>query len=226
MIQLRSGSLFTVNDLSRKQTKLSMPIGKAKFKVDPRRKLMRRFQVRTTTAIVGVRGTEFVMGAGEGQTSMLTLSGAVEMASVEAPAVKVQVNIGQASKLVVGKAPTPPFSVPPELRASIAEGDSTESFEVVSFLRLKTLRRPLQNKSRSRTRKMNRNKTPKKRTTPRKNALMRLPRKTTRFLKMRSRRWEIPLWMDLQSKLRNWRSRRKSRSTLENWTRSMTCLKR
>ena len=133
VIQLRSGSLFTVNDLSRKQTKLSMPIGKAKFKVDPRRKLKRRFQVRTTTAIVGVRGTEFVMGAGEGQTSMLTLSGAVEMASVEAPAVKVQVNIGQASKLVVGKAPTPPVSVPPELRASIAEGDSTESFEVVSF---------------------------------------------------------------------------------------------
>ena len=73
------------------------------------------------------------MGAGEGQTSMLTLSGAVEMASVEAPAVKVQVNIGQASKLVVGKAPTPPVSVPPELRVSIAEGDSTESFEVVSF---------------------------------------------------------------------------------------------
>jgi len=133
VIQLRSGSLFTVNDLSEKQTKLSMPIGKAKFKVDPKRKLKRGFQVRTTTAIIGVRGTEFVMGAGEGQTSMLTLSGAVEMASVEAPAVKVRVNIGQASKLVVGKAPTPPVSVPPELRTSIAEGDSTESFEVVSF---------------------------------------------------------------------------------------------
>ncbi len=103
VVQLRSNSLFSLDGVEQQETKIRMPVGKAQFKIDPNRAVKRRFQVRTTTAIVGVKGTEFVMGAGDGQTSMLTLSGTVEMASVEAPKVQVEVNAGEASKLEVGR---------------------------------------------------------------------------------------------------------------------------
>ncbi len=133
VIQLRSNSLFSLDQLGEEETQIRMPVGKAQFRVDPNRRIKRRFVVRTPTAVVGVKGTEFVMGAGDGATSMLTLSGTVEMASAEAPKVQIAVSAGQASKLEVGSAPTPPVSVPPELQASIVESDSAETFTAVSF---------------------------------------------------------------------------------------------
>ena len=84
VIQLRSNSLFSLDQLGEEETQIRMPVGKAQFRVDPNRRIKRRFVVRTPTAVVGVKGTEFVMGAGDGATSMLTLSGTVEMASAEA----------------------------------------------------------------------------------------------------------------------------------------------
>ena len=57
-------SLFTVNEVNEVETKLAIPIGKAAFRVDPERRLKRRFEVRTVTAVIGVRGTDFVMGVG------------------------------------------------------------------------------------------------------------------------------------------------------------------
>ena len=134
IIQLRAGSLFTVNEVNEVETKLVIPIGKAAFRVDPKHRLKRRFEVRTVTAVIGVRGTDFVMGVGgDGQTSMLTLSGTVEMSSSEISIIQVQVNEGQASKIEVGKAPTPPISIPPELQSFITTSDSAESFELIDF---------------------------------------------------------------------------------------------
>ena len=66
-------------------------------------------------------------------TRLLTLAGSVEMAAVVAPEIKVEVSIGEASKLDVGKAPTPPISVPPALQNSIVESDSADTFGEVSF---------------------------------------------------------------------------------------------
>ncbi len=133
IIQLRAGSLFTVNEVNEVETKLAIPIGKAAFRVDPERRLKRRFEVRTVTAVIGVRGTDFVMGVGDGQTSMLTLSGTVEMSSSEISVIQVQVNEGQASKIEVGKAPTPPISIPLELQSFITSSDSAESFQLIDF---------------------------------------------------------------------------------------------
>ena len=42
-------------------------------------------------------------------------------------------SIGEASKLDVGKAPTPPITVPPALQNSIIESDSVDTFGEVSF---------------------------------------------------------------------------------------------
>ena len=74
-----------------------------------------------------------MMGTSGASTSLLTLDGAVEMAAVAAPEIKVEVSIGEASKLDVGKAPTPPITVPPALQNSIVESDSSDTFGEVSF---------------------------------------------------------------------------------------------
>ena len=136
-IWLRVDTLFKVNSLDLDQTEVEMPTGKARFKIkrklNRKKKQRRKFNVRTVTALVGVRGTEFVMGTSGASTSLLTLVGSVEMAAVAAPEIKVEVSIGEASKLDVGKAPTPPISVPPALQNSIVESDSADTFGEVSF---------------------------------------------------------------------------------------------
>ena len=136
-IRLRVDTLFKVNSLDLDQTEVEMPTGKARFKIKRKlnwkKKQRRKFNVRTVTALVGVRGTEFVMGTSGASTSLLTLAGSVEMAAVAAPEIKVEVSIGEASKLDVGKAPTPPITVPPALQNSIVESDSADTFGEVSF---------------------------------------------------------------------------------------------
>ena len=136
-IRLRVDTLFKVNSLDLDQTEVEMPTGKARFKIkrklNRKKKQRRKFNVRTVTALVGVRGTEFVMGTSGASTRLLTLAGSVEMAAVAAPEIKVEVSIGEASKLDVGKAPTPPITVPPALQNSIVESDSADTFGEVSF---------------------------------------------------------------------------------------------
>ena len=136
-IRLRVDTLFKVNSLDSDQTEVEMPTGKARFKIkrklNRKKKQRRKFNVRTVTALVGVRGTEFVMGTSGAATRLLTLAGSVEMAAVAAPEIKVEVSIGEASKLDVGKAPTPPITVPPALQNSIVESDSADTFGEVSF---------------------------------------------------------------------------------------------
>ena len=136
-IRLRVDTLFKVNSLDLDQTEVEMPTGKARFKIkrklNRKKKQRRKFNVRTVTALVGVRGTEFVMGTSGASTRLLTLAGSVEMAAVAAPEIKVEVSIGEASKLDVGKAPTPPISVPSALQNSIVESDSADTFGEVSF---------------------------------------------------------------------------------------------
>ena len=136
-IRLRVDTLFKVNSLDSNQTEVEMPTGKARFKIkrklNRKKKQRRKFNVRTVTALIGVKGTEFVMGTSGASTSLLTLDGSVEMAAVAAPEIKVEVSIGEASKLDVGKAPTPPITVPPALQNSIVESDSADTFGEVSF---------------------------------------------------------------------------------------------
>ena len=45
----------------------------------------KRFKVRTVSAVVGVRGTEFVVAATEDSTNVLTVTGEVTLASAELP---------------------------------------------------------------------------------------------------------------------------------------------
>ena len=137
VIHLSSRSFFEVDDVNAEQSKIALLTGKGQFKI-PKKKLSKkrkkpRFKVRTVTAVVGVRGTEFVMGTGNEQTSLLTLSGEVTMAPVSAPDIEVVIPQNQASTVVQGAAPTKPVTVPPETRANIVSSDSSETFKQVSF---------------------------------------------------------------------------------------------
>ena len=137
VIHLSSRSFFEVDDINAEQSKIALLTGKGQFKI-PKKKLSKkrkkpRFNVRTVTAVIGVRGTEFVMGTGNEQTSLLTLSGEVTMAPISAPDIEVVIPQNQASTVVQGAAPSKPVTVPPETRANIVSSDSSETFKQVSF---------------------------------------------------------------------------------------------
>ena len=142
-IKLGSRSFFGLDNLTEDQTQVSLLTGKGQFKVTPgksARKPLRqkgkrrnRFKIRTVTAVVGVRGTEFVLGTSGSQTNLLTISGLVTIAPVEAPEIEVEVPENQASQVQQGLAPTPPIPVAAEIQEQIIQEDSPQVFNVVDY---------------------------------------------------------------------------------------------
>jgi len=142
-IKLGSRSFFGLDNLTEDQTQVSLLTGKGQFKVIPRKsarkplrqkgKRRNRFKIRTVTAVVGVRGTEFVLGTSGSQTNLLTISGLVTIAPVEAPEIEVEVPENQASQVQQGLAPTPPIPVAAEIQEQIIQEDSPQVFNVVDY---------------------------------------------------------------------------------------------
>jgi hypothetical protein len=135
-IELFSKSFFVVSNVNAEQSSVYMPTGKARFKITAKkrvRKGRRAFRLRTANAMIGVKGTDFVVGASDGDTSLLTLSGAVSFASLAAPDVEVEVGSNQASKIQASKPPTVPIDVPPQVREEVIQGDTTKAFENIEF---------------------------------------------------------------------------------------------
>ena len=142
-IKLGSRSFFGLDNLTEDQTQVSLLTGKGQFKVTPRKsarkplrqkgKRRNRFKIRTVTAVVGVRGTEFVLGTSGSQTNLLTISGLVTIAPVEAPEIEVEVPENQASQVQQGLAPTPPIPVSAEVQEQIIQEDSPQVFNVVDY---------------------------------------------------------------------------------------------
>ena len=142
-IKLGSRSFFGLDNLTEDQTQVSLLTGKGQFKVTPRKsarkplrqkgKRRNRFKIRTVNAVVGVRGTEFVLGTSGSQTNLLTISGLVTIAPVEAPEIEVEVPENQASQVQQGLAPTPPIPVAAEIQEQIIQEDSPQVFNVVDY---------------------------------------------------------------------------------------------
>ncbi|MCP4755352.1 MAG: FecR domain-containing protein [Proteobacteria bacterium] len=134
-ITLYSVSFFTVSNVTKEKSEVFLPAGKAKFKIKrlELKKRSRRFRLRSTNALIGVKGTEFVIGVSGGDTNLLTLEGAVSMASIAAPEIEVEIPQYQASQIKQNKRPTAPVFVPPEVRKKIVEADSPEVFKSVTF---------------------------------------------------------------------------------------------
>ena len=135
-VNLFSNTFFVISEVEQEADNVFMPIGKAHFtvkKIKPIQKNKKRFRLRTANALIGVKGTEFVVGVGDGDTSLLTLSGSVSLANIEAPDVEVTVQVNQASQIQQSSTPTSPVVIPPAVQQSIITGDSAQSFNEVQF---------------------------------------------------------------------------------------------
>ena len=103
-------------------------IGKSKL-----RRKKKRFNVRTVSAILGVRGTEFVVAASGDSTNLLALSGEVTLASPEVPDYEIPVLANEVSHVREGSGPSEPVKVSPEERDKITKSEGTNSFQEVQF---------------------------------------------------------------------------------------------
>ena len=93
----------------------------------------KRFKVRTVSAVVSVRGTEFVVAATEDSTNVLTVTGEVTLASAELPGFEVVLPKSSISRVSEGSAPSQPVVVPPSEQQQIVESGNVDGFEEVEF---------------------------------------------------------------------------------------------
>jgi len=93
----------------------------------------KRFSIRTVSALVGVRGTEFVVGTSDESTKVLGLSGEVTLASPEVPDYEVPILANQASHVNEGSGPSVPVTIPSAESEKIVSGEGVESFKEVKF---------------------------------------------------------------------------------------------
>ena len=109
IIELTSRAFFRMGKITRQTSSISLLTGKARFKIKGKLKKKskrKRFQIRTVTALVGVKGTDFVVGASNTQTSLLTISGTVSVAPVSMPDIEIEVPANQASTVQKNSTPT------------------------------------------------------------------------------------------------------------------------
>jgi len=97
------------------------------------RRKKKRFNVRTVSAIVGVRGTDFVIATSGDSTNLLGLSGEVTLASPEVPDYEIPVLANEISHVKEGSGPSVPVTVSPDERDKIAKSDGANSFQEVEF---------------------------------------------------------------------------------------------
>ena len=93
----------------------------------------KRFKVRTVSAVVGGRGTEFVVAATEDSTNVLTVTGEVTLASAELPEYEITLPKSSVSKVSEGRTPSQPVSVPILEQQQIVDSASIEGFQEVEF---------------------------------------------------------------------------------------------
>ena len=133
-IELFSKSVLTISLSTTKADETLLPIGKAIFKIKKRRRKGRRtFRVKTANAIIGVKGTEFLVATGAGETNLLTISGTVTIANITEPEINIDVTKDRVSRIQKSAPPTRPVFVPPAIRKTIVAADSNKAFTDVKF---------------------------------------------------------------------------------------------
>ena len=135
-IEIFSNTLFIVSSISQETSEVSIPVGKSRFLIKPRKMVRRdrkRFRLKTTNALIGVKGTDFVVGVYDGNTSLLTLEGVVLLSNISEPEVEVEVKLNQASSIKQDTRPTAPVVVSPKAREAILATDTPAAFKSVIF---------------------------------------------------------------------------------------------
>ncbi|MDT8447816.1 MAG: FecR family protein [bacterium] len=114
-IQLYPNGFLKVQDLGEQGTLLHLPIGKGRFSVQGGLNSGQRrvFRVRTSNALVGVKGTDFLVQSGRDRTSVVTLEGLVGFSNLQNLDFTIDIPAGTASKSVESEAPIAPVEVSP-----------------------------------------------------------------------------------------------------------------
>ncbi len=103
----------------------------------------KRFKVRTVSAVIGVRGTKFVLATGSfspNRADLLVLpekepgtKSEATLANTKLSEYEEKVGSGEVSRVVENRGPTVSITISPEEIARIAEADGPDSFQGVEF---------------------------------------------------------------------------------------------
>jgi len=121
-ITIYSNSVFEIEAIQKKRSKVSLWFGKASFAITSllsRGSNKDRFTVKTPSAVIGVKGTDFIVGTVSGATNIVTLKGVVSFATNDNLAESVSVTKDRSSRILLGKPPTAPIKVDSALKKDL-----------------------------------------------------------------------------------------------------------
>ncbi|OGH01927.1 MAG: hypothetical protein A2600_09700 [Candidatus Lambdaproteobacteria bacterium RIFOXYD1_FULL_56_27] len=125
-VQMYSDALLGLDALEQAAMKLQFTLGKAVFKVTPNNGGRTNLQVRTVNAVLGVKGTEFLVQASPKQTLLYTLSGVVTFARLDQIAQKIEVAQSFASSIAAQGKPIDPVQLTPAQADRLVSQDSNQ----------------------------------------------------------------------------------------------------
>jgi FecR-like protein/fibronectin type III domain protein len=112
---------------------IRLETGKARFLMRKSGTRKRNIRISTANALIGVKGTEFVVDSTQEGTSLLTLKGRVSLANANKPDVQVEVTANQVSRVQPAKLPAKPVKVSAAKIRQILNSDKPGSFKGVKF---------------------------------------------------------------------------------------------
>ncbi|MDH5559779.1 MAG: FecR family protein [Deltaproteobacteria bacterium] len=133
VIQLYSETFLRVDSVASSKTEISMPIGKARFQIDSKKRRGRRFQIRTTNALIAVKGTDFVVQSDGDKTEVLTVDGLVSLANLENASKTVNIPKRNASRTVRAFPPSLPSKVSEDTVKDILEQSTFDDWDDIDF---------------------------------------------------------------------------------------------
>ena len=131
-ISIYPNTSFKVETQSKDLTEVFLNSGKIFVAAFIARQLT-QFFVSTPTAAVGVKGTQFVVGAAPETTYLLTTEGTVEFGSVQPPLAATLVSADYASRVIAGQTPSQPVQVSAAMQVLILGADDLTPFEQIEF---------------------------------------------------------------------------------------------
>jgi FecR-like protein len=136
-LEVYEKTFLTIDDVGGESDKLYMPWGKTRFTLKkakkPSRQGKKRFVLRTVNALIGVKGTDFIVGTGDGLTSIVTISGVVDIANIEIPDIEIELTGNHATRVRLDKKPIDPIMVSPDAIKKIITSDSAKAFGEIPF---------------------------------------------------------------------------------------------
>ncbi|MBU2644942.1 FecR domain-containing protein [bacterium] len=132
-IEMYSNTTLLVQKKDGTDIHYRLNLGKARFLVRKNRLQKRHLRIVTSNALIGVKGTEFVVDCEKGETSLLTLHGIVSLANSKSPEKAVDVTTNQVSRVQTNRIPTKPVMISADNIRKILSSDDPKSFNKVNF---------------------------------------------------------------------------------------------